>query len=72
MNGRYHGFIMSRTTTHLRLVASQPAPRTWGEGFTSGHDEGYEQGRRDRGLELLIAGFVAGALALAALLVVLR
>lgn len=59
-------------SANLHLIASKPAPRTFGEGFLAGRAEGYEQGRRDRGLELLIIGFLAGLIALALLLVVLR
>lgn len=38
----------------------------------AGREEGYEQGRRDRGLELAIGGFLAGVIALALLLLVIR
>lgn len=51
----------------LRLVHNAP-PKTYGEGFVDGREDGYEQGRRDRGLELLALGFFCGLIALAALL----
>lgn len=57
---------------HLQLIHSHPAPRTYGEGYIAGIEEGYEQGRRDRGLELLIVGLCAGAIATAVLVVILR
>lgn len=54
------------TTPRLRTVASQPAPKTYSEGFIHGHEDGYEQGHRDCGFERLIVGVLAGLLIAAA------
>jgi hypothetical protein len=60
------------TANHLRLIASRPAPRTFGEGYIDGYSDGHLDGRNDGALEMLAVGFVAGALIVAALAWLLR
>lgn len=59
-------------SAHLQLIASQPAPRTWGEGMIAGYADGYEQGRRDRGMELALIGYFAGLITLALFLLLFK
>lgn len=54
------------------MIWSREVPMTFGEGLAVGREEGYEQGRRDCGLERLVIGFFVGCLVCAALVVALR
>lgn len=57
--------------SHLSLVHNAK-PMTFGEGFLAGHEEGYTQGRRDRGLELALIGYFAGLITLALFLLIFK
>lgn len=56
----------------LRVVSAQSDPKTWADGFLDGREDGYEQGRRDRGIELAFFGFMVGLLSGLLLLWILK
>lgn len=56
----------------LRIAASRPAPKTYGEGFIDGIADGYEQGRKESGLQLLVCGIFLGFLIGVALVAMLK